>query len=105
MEYIFSKDNFNDEVVNSDKPVFIDFYADWCMPCKMMGPAVKKLADKYDGVIKVGKVNVDKQPELAGQFGVRSIPFFALIKNGKIVDSAVGAMPAGHLEKMIEKVI
>ena len=89
MEYIFSKDNFNDEVVNSDKPVFIDFYADWCMPCKMMGPAVKKLADKYAGVIKVGKVNVDKQPELAGQFGVRSIPFFALIYSPFLSDENI----------------
>ena len=105
MEYNFSKDNFNNEVVNSDKPVLIDFYADWCMPCKMMGPAVKKLADKYDGVVKVGKVNVDKQPELAWQFGVQRIPFFALIKDGRMVDSALGAMPAEHLENMLKKVI
>ena len=104
-EVIINADNFESGVLNSDIPVLVDFYADWCMPCKMMGPAVKKLADKYDGVVKVGKVNVDKQPELAGQFGVQSIPFFALIKDGRMVDSALGAMPAGHLENMLKKVI
>lgn len=105
MEYKFTKDNFETEVMNSDMPVLIDFYADWCMPCKMMGPAVKKLAEKFDGQVKVGKVNVDEQPELAGQFNVMSIPFFAVIKDGKMVDNALGAMPEFALEKKIKKVI
>ncbi len=105
MEYKFTKLNFESEVLNSDKAVFIDFYADWCMPCKMMGPVVEKLAEEYDGKVKVGKINVDEQPELAGQFGVRSIPFFAIIKDGKLVDSALGAMPKDALDKKIKKVL
>ncbi|MCR5417257.1 MAG: thioredoxin [Pseudobutyrivibrio sp.] len=105
MEYKFTKDNFDSEVLNSDKPVLIDFYADWCMPCKMMGPAVSKIAEAYDGQAKVGKINVDQQPELAGQFGVRSIPFFAVIKNGKVVASEVGAMPQQALEGMLKKAL
>ena len=105
MEYSFTKNNFTSEVVNSDKPVLVDFYADWCMPCKMMSPVVKQLADKYDNIAKVGKVNVDQQPELAGMFNVRSIPFFAVIKNGKLVDSALGAIPADELENMLKKAI
>ncbi len=105
MEYKFTKNNFVDEVLNSDKPVLIDFYADWCMPCKMMGAAVNQLADEYDGQVKVGKVNVDEQPELAGQFNVRSIPFFAVMKNGKMVDSALGAMPKAALEEKLKRVI
>ncbi len=102
MEYKFTKENFNQEVINSDKPVLIDFYADWCMPCKMMGPVVGKLAKEYDGKVKVGKINVDEQPELAAQFNVRSIPFFAVINNGKLIDSALGAIPKSTLEGKIK---
>ena len=105
MEYKFTQQNFNDEVMNSNVPVLIDFYADWCMPCKMMGSAVKKLADEYEGKAKVGKVNVDEQPELASQFGVRSIPFFAIMKDGKMVDNALGAMPKAALENKLKKVL
>ena len=105
MEYKFTTENFETEVLNSDKPVLVDFYADWCMPCKMMGAAVKQLADEYDGQAKVGKINVDEQPELAGQFGVRSIPFFAIIKNGRLIDSALGAMPKEVLEDKLKKAL
>ena len=73
MEYRFTKDNFNDEVMNSNIPVMVDFYADWCAPCQMMMPIVEEMAEKYDGKVKVGKVNTDEQPELAGKFGVMSI--------------------------------
>lgn len=105
MEYKFTKANFNDEVVNSDKPVMIDFYADWCMPCQMMGPIVEQLADEYDGKVKIGKVNSDEEPELASKFGVMSIPNFVFIKNGKIVDQAVGAMPKNVLESKINSML
>ena len=76
MEYRFTKENFESEVLRSDVPVLVDFYADWCGPCRAMMPVVEQLAGEYDGRIKVGKVNSDEQPELASAFGVMSIPSF-----------------------------
>ena len=101
MEYRFTKENFNDEVIKSDVPVLVDFYADWCGPCKMMMPVVEELAKTYEGKAKVGKVNVDEQGELAEEFGVMSIPAFVVIKNGKVVDQALGAMAKVKLEAML----
>ncbi len=105
MEYKFTSENFEEEVMKSDKPVLVDFYANWCIPCKMMGPVVKSLAKEYDGQVKVGKINIDEEPGLAGQFNVMSIPFFAVIKDGKVVDSALGAMPKRALEAKIRKAV
>ena len=105
MEYQFTKENFNEEVLNSDIPVMIDFYADWCGPCKMMMPVVEKMAEKYDGKVKVGKVNTDQQQELAAQFGVMSIPSFFFIKNGKVVGNAVGGMREADLAARIDNLI
>ncbi len=105
MEYQFTKDNFNSEVVNSEIPVMIDFYADWCGPCQMMMPIVKEMAEKYDGKIKVGKVNTDKEPALSGQFGVMSIPSFVFIKDGKIVNSAVGGMSKNALAAKLDSLL
>ncbi|WP_281378137.1 thioredoxin [Catenisphaera adipataccumulans] len=105
MEYTFTQENFSKEVLGSKQPVLIDFYADWCPPCKMMGPIVRKLADKYDGKVKIGKVNSDQQPELARQFGVMSIPNFVFIKDGKLVDQVVGAMPQHVLEQRIQNIL
>ncbi|MGI6512223.1 MAG: thioredoxin [Catenisphaera adipataccumulans] len=105
MEYTFTQENFSNEVLGSKQPVLIDFYADWCPPCKMMGPIVRKLADKYDGKVKIGKVNSDQQPELARQFGVMSIPNFVFIKDGKLVDQVVGAMPQHVLEQRIQNIL
>ena len=105
MEYKFTKDNFEAEVVKSDKPVLVDFYADWCGPCRSMMPAVEALAEKYEGRAKVGKVSVDKQEELAAQFGIRSIPFFAFVKDGKVVDSVLGAVPSSELEKKLDALV
>ncbi len=105
MEYQFTKDNFQEEVLNSDIPVLVDFYADWCGPCRMMLPLVEEMAEKYNGKVKVGKVNTDLQPKLAAQFGVMSIPSFFFIKNGKVVDSAIGGMSKHSLEARIDALI
>ena len=91
-----TKENFQNEVLNSDKPVLLDFYADWCGPCRMVGPAVSEIAEERSD-IKVGKVNVDKQPELAEKFGVMSIPMLAVVKNGAVVNQAVGARPKAQI--------
>ncbi len=105
MEYRFTKDNFEAEVMNSDVPVLIDFYADWCGPCKMMGPVVEELAREYDGKIKVGKVNVDKEPQLAQKYGVMSIPYFAFINKGNLCDDEMGAVPKERLVKKIDAMV
>ncbi|WP_035773646.1 thioredoxin [Butyrivibrio sp. VCD2006] len=105
MEYRFTRDNFNAEVVNSEVPVLIDFYADWCGPCRMMGPVVEELAREYDGKVKVGKVNIDEQPELAEKYGVMSIPYFALIKNGLLVSDELGAVPKDRLARKLQEIV
>lgn len=95
-----NKENFANEVLNSDKTVLLDFYADWCGPCRMVGPVVEEISNVRSD-IKVGKINVDEQPELAMQFGVSSIPMLAVMKNGKLVNSAVGARPRAQIEAML----
>lgn len=95
-----SKENFQNEVLNSDKMVLLDFYADWCGPCLMVGPIVSEIAEERSDV-KVGKINVDEQPELAAQFGVMSIPMLAVVKDGKVVNQAVGARPKEQILAML----
>jgi len=87
-----TKENFQEEVINSDKPVLLDFWADWCGPCRRVGPALEEIAEERAD-IKVGKVNVDEQPELAAQFQIMSIPALMVVRGGQVVNSAVGAMP------------
>ncbi len=104
-EYTFTTKNFEEEVLNSKLPVLIDFMADWCGPCKMMAPMVEEFAKEYEGELKVGQINVDEQPEIAQKYGVMSIPMFAFIKDGELVDSAVGAQSKAKLQGMIDKVL
>lgn len=95
-----TKSNFEQEVLKSDKPVLIDFWATWCMPCKMISPVVDEIANEIPE-IKVGKVNIDEQPELANKFNVMSIPTLAVIKDGKIIKTMVGVKPKASILKML----
>ena len=97
-----TKENFESEVLKSDKPVLLDFWAAWCGPCRMVSPVVDEIADEEKS-IKVGKVNVDEQPELASQFRVMSIPTLVVIKDGKVVETSVGAKPKNAILSMIGK--
>ncbi len=96
-EVIINKSNFENEVINADKPVLLDFYADWCGPCKMLSPVLSEIADEYADVIRVAKVNVDDEPELAMKFRVSSIPMLVLFKNGKIISTSVGYRPKDEI--------
>ena len=99
-EITITKENFENEVLKSDRPVLIDFWATWCGPCRMLAPIIEEIANER-GDIKVGKVNVDEQPELAGQLGVMSIPTLVVMKNGKIVNQATGARPKNTILGML----
>ena len=95
-----NKNNFDQEILNSDKPVLFDFWASWCGPCQMVSPIVDEIAAERSD-IKVGKINVDEQPELAAQFGVMSIPTLVVMKSGRIVNQAVGARPKAQILAML----
>lgn len=101
----FTDDNFDAEVINSSTPVLVDFWATWCAPCKAILPVIDDLADTYNGKIKIGKVNVDENPGIPGQFGVRGIPTLILFKDGKIVDQLVGAIPKNQIEELLNKAL
>ena len=95
-------DNFEQEVLNSDVPVMIDFWATWCMPCKMLAPVIEELAEEANGAYKVGKIDVERSPSLAAQFGVMSIPTVIVFKNGKAAEKSVGVVPKNQLEAMLK---
>lgn len=97
--------NFEELVMNSDKPVVVDFWAEWCGPCRMIGPAIEEMAGEYDGRAVVGKVNVDHNPSVAAQFGVRNIPTVLFIKGGQVADKSVGAVPKAQLTQKLDAIL
>jgi thioredoxin 1 len=101
----FTDDNFDAEVLQSDVPVLVDFWATWCAPCKAIAPLIETIAEEYEGKIKVGKVNVDDNPATPGKYGVRGIPTVILLKDGKVVDQVVGAVPKAQLEALLKKAL
>jgi len=103
MEYRFNENNFTDEVIKSDIPVMIDFYAEWCGPCRMMSPIVEEFAKNYEGKVKIGKINVDEESDLAMRFGVQSIPSFIFVKDGKVIERITGAMPRSILRNYLDE--
>lgn len=102
MEIELYKETFKQEVLQSDIPVLVDFWATWCGPCKMIAPIVKEIADEYDGKILVGKVNVDEEPDLTMQYNVSSIPTLMVFKNGQLVNKAVGYREKDEILKMLK---
>lgn len=95
--------NFEREVIKSDKPVLVDFWAEWCGPCRMVAPIVEELAQEYSGSLKVGKMDVDANPQVSMQFGIRSIPTLLIFKGGRVVDQVIGAVPKRILTEKISK--
>jgi thioredoxin 1 len=103
MEIKLDDKNFKQEVLESDIPVLVDFWADWCFPCRMVAPTIEEIAKDYEGKIKVGKLNVDEAPRTSSEYGIMSIPTFLIFKNGEVVDSLIGALPKPMIEKTIKK--
>lgn len=97
-----TKDNFEKEVQNASLPVLVDFWADWCGPCRMVSPLIDEIAEEIGGKAVVGKINVDEEPELAMRFGIMSIPTVLVFKNGEVVEKAIGARPKQDYLKMLE---
>lgn len=93
---------FDQEVLKSDKPVLVDFWAEWCGPCRMIAPAVEELANEYSGKAKITKLDVDNNPQVSIKYNIRSIPSLLIFKNGEVVDQIVGAVPKSHLKKQLE---
>ena len=101
----FTDANFDELALKSDKPVLVDFWAEWCGPCRMIAPLVEELAAEYEGKALIGKVDVDNNPGIASKFGIRNIPTILFIKNGEIVDKQVGAVPKNVLASKLEALL
>jgi len=104
-EVTLSESNWEKEVIKSNIPVMVDFWAAWCMPCKMISPAVEKISNEWGKKIKVGKLNVDENPSIAGKYGIMGIPAVLFFKNGNLVDQVVGAVPKRVLEEKVKKIL
>lgn len=100
-----TQENFQKEVLESETPVILDFWAEWCGPCKMMGPVFEELSKEYEGKLKFGKVNTEDQPELAGEFQIRGIPSLSVIKGDKEIDRITGFAPKEALKEKIDKIV
>ncbi len=100
----FTDANFQNEVLESDQPVLVDFWAAWCGPCRAVGPIIEELAKQYDGTVKVGKLNIDENPQVPSGMGISSIPAVLLFKDGKVVETLVGAQPKQRYEKALQQV-
>jgi len=98
----FTDENFSEEVEGNSQPVLVDFWAEWCGPCRMVGPVVDELAGEYEGKAKIGKVNVDNNPETSVKYGIRSIPALLIFKDGEVVDQIVGAVPKAQIKKQLD---
>lgn len=101
----FTDDNFENEVLKSDKPVLIDFWAVWCGPCRLIAPIVEELAGEYEGRVKIGKLDVDENQDSAIKYGVRSIPTILFFKDGKVVDTIIGAVPKNHIVQKLAALV
>jgi thioredoxin 1 len=97
--------NFEDEVIKADTPVIVDFWAEWCAPCRQIAPIIKDLAGEYDGKVKIVKLNVDDSPQTAGKFSIRSIPTVLAFKDGEVVEQLMGARPKGAFVEMLDKLV
>ncbi len=97
--------NFEDMVLKSDKPVLVDFWAEWCGPCRMIGPIVETLSQEYDGKVVITKLNVDESPDTCQKFGIRNIPTILFFKNGEVVDKQVGAVPKNVLAEKLDNIL
>lgn len=98
-------ENFDQEVINSDIPVMVDFWAEWCAPCRAIAPAVEELADEYQGQAKIGKLDVDHNQQVAMKFGIRSIPTLLIFKNGEVAEQIIGAVPKAQLEGKLKNTL
>lgn len=105
MEYSFNDQNFDQEVLKSEMPVMVDFFAEWCGPCKMLAPIVEELSTEVDGKVKIGKMNVDEAPQTSQKYGVLSIPTILFIKKGEVVDKIVGYKGKEDLKKKLEELL
>lgn len=101
----FTESSFESEVLQSNLPVLVDFWAEWCGPCRMVGPILEQLAGEYSGKIKIGKVNVDEERQIASRYAIRSIPTFIIFKGGENIKQLVGALPADKIRQEIDAVI
>ena len=97
--------NFDEVILNSDKPAIVDFWAEWCGPCRMVGPIVAEIAEEYSDKVVVGKLDVDSNPGISSRFGIRNIPTILFFKGGEVVDKQVGAVPKGNLTKKLDAIL